>query len=143
MATKTQATARQETDRPALAFDIRPGLEANQRLFRAFTELQAGGLERMVRMSEEMMRFVDRRLQSDRALLDSFSAPPDPARAIEAWNTFLEGAMRDYADEYQRLMRLFAQEAGAATSELQAQLRDAVSAAVGGVGTGPDKDPTA
>lgn len=101
-------------------------------LFGTTAKAQASGWQQVVRMNQECLEFLNRRLERDRDLFTGLADMKDPAEAWSAWVEFYQTAQRDYAEEARRLTELCADGARAATSDIQQQFEETVAVATNG-----------
>ncbi len=98
-------------------------------LFGTTAKAQASGWQQVVRMNQDCLEFLNRRLERDRDLFTDLAEMKDPA---EAWVEFYQTAQRDYAEEARRLTELYAGGARAATADIQQHFEETVAVATNG-----------
>ncbi len=113
-------------------YDSSEAMHANQRMFRATTEAQSRAAQGMIRIGEEMSSFVGRRLRCDRKMLDDLARTREASDSVGVWNAFVATAMRDYTEEFQRLMGICVDEAREASADFRHEIGEAVAAARAG-----------
>ncbi|WP_278923630.1 MULTISPECIES: phasin family protein [Pseudophaeobacter] len=96
----------------------------------AIAKVQASGWQQVVRMNQEYLEFLNRRLERDRELATDLADRKDPAEAWAAWAAFYQAAQRDYSEEVDRLTELYANGARAATADIQQQLEETAAMAM-------------
>ena len=72
------------------------------------------GFERMVRVSQEHLAFVSRRLDRDREVAARLASASSPVDLPAIWGEFFETARREYAEEAPRLLSCWLQPAAEA-----------------------------
>lgn len=117
---------------PVPRYDSSEAMHANQRVFRAAAEAQSRAAQGMIRIGEEMSGFVGRRLRCDRKMLDDLARTRDASDSVAIWNAFVETAMRDYTEGFQRFMAICADQAREASADFRHEIGEAVAAARAG-----------
>ena len=107
--------------------DVEAIIDANQRSLLAAAEAQNHMLRRMSRFNEEMMRFVNQRLEQDREAAKTLTACKTPMDAMAAYGRFLELAVKDYSEEMGLMAGIYADMARETVEDAQHQVEETIN----------------
>jgi len=102
--------------------DLGPMIAANQAALETAAELQQHMMQRMASVNEELLDFVNRRLETDRRTASEMASSKSMSDAFTIYSGFLQQMMRDYADETGRIASLWAEQARETVTEMQTQM---------------------
>jgi hypothetical protein len=117
------------TPMPMPQFDIEPLIAVNQRGVKAAAEAQDHMLRRVSAMSDEVFRFLDRRLERDREVVRELSSCRSPQDAVALYGQYFEETMKQYSEEMGLLAGLYSDQAREALEDAQHQIEDGVGEA--------------
>ncbi|WP_138471088.1 hypothetical protein [Poseidonocella sp. HB161398] len=95
------------------------------------------GLERLIRMQQDYLAFVSRRLERDYELAAELAELRLPIVAPSLLNEFCETARSDYAEEVRRLAGMYMDNVGETPSDLRQEIAKTLQAAEGGPPAAP------
>lgn len=120
--TRTDAAAAEDTGVRMPQPDLGPMIAANQAALESATELQQHMMQRMANVNEELLDFVNRRLETDRRTASEMASCKSMSDAFTVYSGFLQQMMRDYADESGRIASLWAEQTRETVTEMQSQM---------------------
>lgn len=127
MAKATETQKNNASFMPTLpAFDLEPLIAANQRGLKAAAEAQEHMLHRMAKVSDELFRFVDRRLERDRETAKELGACKSPQDAAKVCGKFFETAVKEYSQEMGLLAGIYADQSREALEDAQHQFEESI-----------------
>ncbi|EPX83487.1 hypothetical protein Salmuc_02095 [Salipiger mucosus DSM 16094] len=80
-------------------------------------------------MNQDHLGFLNKRLDRDRALFADLSGLRNPIEVVSDWAKFYRTTQEEYAEEFNRLMGLFADGTRETTAEIQHDLEEAAAVA--------------
>lgn len=125
-AKRTAARPREFADTPLAMFDFGSIIDANERGVTAFIDLNSHIVDRMTRMTHQMIGFVDKRLNEDADLAKRLMACDNPPEAVAIYGSFFQTALKDYADEFGRMAALCTDMTSETMEEAEKKLEETI-----------------
>ena len=124
--------------RTPAGFDFGAMFAANQTGMQALAQTQQQMMRGITRMNGEMLDFVNRRLENDRAAMREMAGCKTVSEALSVYSRFLQGMMKDYTEEATTLAGMCAEQARESVGEMQARMRETTEALGDSARTEPD-----
>ena len=113
---------------PIAAFDVGTIIDANERGMAAAIEVNSHLIDRMSKVTHEVIEFVEKRLNEDASFAKKLMACDSPPEAFAVYGSFLQTAVEQYGDEFSRIATLYSDITAETLEETRQEVEETLEA---------------